>query len=231
MDGVTGPGGAQSAAALSQSLTGGKEMGREEFLKLLLAQLQHQDPLKPQDNTAFVAELAQFSNLEQTMGINERLDMLSLQQQGLANSQVTALVGKEATVKGSIVTLDGSGIGTQVSFSLASASADTSVNIQDQYGNVVRTLELGGRNKGLSTITWDGRDTAGNVMPAGPYAISVTAQSEAGGAVGVSQSTTGLVQGVSFDQGYPVLHLDNGVSVPVSDLLRINTATPTNTSP
>jgi flagellar basal-body rod modification protein FlgD len=141
------------------------------------------------------------------------------------------LVGKQATVKGSIVTLDGSGVGTQVSFSLASASANTSVNIQDQFGNVVRTLEVGGRNKGLSTITWDGRDTAGNVMPAGSYAISVTAQSEAGGAVGVSQSTTGLVQGVSFDQGYPVLHLDNGVSVPVSDLLRINTATPTNTSP
>jgi flagellar basal-body rod modification protein FlgD len=212
-------------------MTGGQEMGRDEFLKLLIAQLKNQDPLKPQDNTAFVAELAQFSNLEQAMGMNERLDLLAMQQQGLANSQVTSLVGTEATVKGSIVSLDGSGVGTQIAFSLSGASAATTVNIQDQNGQVVRTLELGGRRTGVNTLNWDGRDSTGNVLPRGPYAVSVVATNGVGAAVGVAQETSGRVDAVSFDQGYPVLHLDNGVSVPVSDLLRVKSAsTNTNTS-
>jgi flagellar basal-body rod modification protein FlgD len=82
---------------------------------------------------------------------------------------------------------------------------------------------MGARPQGLSTFMWDGRDAAGNVMPKGPYAISVVTTDANGGAVSVSQETTGVVSSVSFDQGYPVLQLDNGVSVPVSDLLRVKT--------
>lgn len=216
--------------SLAGAATGGKQMGRDEFLKLLIAQLQNQDPLEPQDNTAFVAELAQFSNLEQTMGINERLDLLALQQQGLANSQVTSLVGRQATVKGSIVSIDGSGIGAQVSFSLDAAATKTTVRILDQGGNVVRSLEMGDRDKGLVTLNWDGRDHAGNVMPKGAYVVSVVAENDVGGAVGVSQESTGVVESVSFDQGYPVLRLDNGVAVPVSDLLRVK-QTPATSNP
>jgi flagellar basal-body rod modification protein FlgD len=66
-----------AAGGFAQALGASKGMGREAFLKLLVAQLKNQDPLKPQDNSAFVAELAQFSSLEQTMGINDRLDLLS----------------------------------------------------------------------------------------------------------------------------------------------------------
>ncbi len=227
VDGVSGPGGSAAAASLSQALSGGQEMGRDEFLKLLIAQIKNQDPLEPQDNSTFVAELAQFSSLEQAMGMNERLDMLALQQQGLANSQVTSLVGRIATVKGSIVTLDGSGTGAQVAFSQAASSANTKVQIQDQNGNVIRTIDLGARPKGVSTIMWDGRDTAGNVMPKGPYAVSVVTADDNGSPVGVSQETSGVVVSVAFDQGYPVLQLDNGVSVPVSDLLRVKTANTT----
>ena len=123
-----------AASAFSQSLSaqaGGQAMGRDAFLKLLVAQLKHQDPLKPQDNTQFVAELAQFSSLEQTMGINERLDLLSAQSRGLQNAEVVSLVGKQATVKGSKLTMDGSGAGAAVSFTLPSESASTIVTIRD----------------------------------------------------------------------------------------------------
>src|ERR1700754_527009 len=84
---------------------GNGAMGQEAFLKLLVAQLQNQDPLNPQDNYEFVAQLAQFSSLEQTIGINDRLDQLALQSQGLQNTETIALVGKQVTVKGNIVTL------------------------------------------------------------------------------------------------------------------------------
>jgi flagellar basal-body rod modification protein FlgD len=103
------------------------------------------------------------------------------------------------------------------------------VTIRDQQGRTVRTLELGARGAGISRITWDGRDESGNIQPAGTYSVAVTA-TNADTPIVVSQETSGFVKAVSFDKGYPVLHLSTGVSVPVADLLRVdsppNTTTP-----
>ena len=216
---VTGPGTANPS--LTSALGGNPSLNRDAFLRLLVAQLKNQDPLKPQDNSAFVAELAQFSSLEQSMGINDRLDLLAAQNSGLANAQAVGLVGSVATVRGSMVTVDGTGTGTPVAFNQSSETASTVVTIRDQNGRVVRTLDLGAREKGLIRITWDGRDDAGNIQPAGTYVVSVAAENDVGGAVSVSQETSGKITQVSFDKGYPVLQLDNGLSVPVSDLLKV----------
>lgn len=215
-----------TGGALTQAMTGGKTMGRDEFLTLLVAQLKNQDPLKPQENSAFVAELAQFSSLEQAIGMNDRLDMLALQQRGLANSQVVSMVGQQATVKGAIVSLEGNGVGTQVAFELEGNTESTTITIANQAGQIVRTIEVGARPEGLTTITWDGRDNAGNVQPKGPYAVAVSTKGANGSPVGVTQQTTAVIDSVSFDQGYPVLHLENGVSVPVADLIRVQSPTP-----
>ncbi len=194
-----------------------KSMGQQEFLKLLVAQLKNQDPLKPQDNTEFVAQLAQFSNLEQTMGINSRLDNLTIQARGQSNAQVLGIVGQTATVKGSVVT------STQaVGFTLSGPTAKTTVNISDSSGRVVRSIELGAKNAGYVATSWDGRDMAGILQPQGSYNIQVTATNANGGAVAVDQHTSGTVKSISFDQGYPVLNLDNGAQAPVSDLLRVD---------
>ncbi len=218
---ISGVGDGIGTGALTGALGGDKGMGRDAFLKLLVAQLRNQDPLNPQDNHEFVAQLAQFSSLEQSMGMNDRLDALMLQTAGLANSQVVSLVGKTATVKGSIVSIDGTGVGAPVAFKQDAASASTVVTIRDQAGRAVRTLDLGGRAAGTTKITWDGRNDAGVVQPAGAYHVTVSAKTDADVPVSVSQETKGRVVAVSFDQGFPLLHLDNGVSVPVSDLLRV----------
>ena len=197
------------------------DLGREEFLTLLVAQLQNQDPLKPQDNAQFVAELAQFSNLEQTMGINERLDALSAQNQGIQNSQIVSMVGKDATVRGSMVTASGSGAPVPFSFTLEGNAHDVSVTFADLNGNAVRTVQIGEKDAGTVSQMWDGRTDDGLVAPAGTYTMTVNARTESGGNVASTQETTGTVQSVSFDQGYPVLQLSNGVSVPISDLLSV----------
>ena len=221
--------GSSAATTGGIGLTTGAEkaLDRDDFLKLLVAQLRNQDPLKPQDNTQFVAELAQFSSLEQTMGINDRLDLLMTQSRGLANTEVTGLVGKQATVRGSMVTTDGTGVGAPVSFTLSGDSEKTLVVVRDQNGREVRTVDLGAKSAGIVRFNWDGRDNAGIVQPAGAYRVSVEARSAADEPVLVAQETSGLVKGVSFEQGYPVLHLDTGVSVPVSDLLRVDAPTTT----
>jgi flagellar basal-body rod modification protein FlgD len=195
---------------------------RDDFLKLLVAQLKNQDPLKPQDSTEFVAQLAQFSNLEQTMGINSRLDTLTLQSRGQSNAQVLGMVGQTATVRGSIVTVDGNGTGTPVAFTLSGKSTTTTVNIQNQTGDVIRTIEIGPHAAGFTQVMWDGRDSAGNVQPKGSYLIAVKATDSQGGIVAVDQNTSAVVTAISFDTGYPVLHLANGATAPVSDLIRVD---------
>ncbi|HYQ14832.1 MAG TPA: flagellar hook assembly protein FlgD, partial [Polyangiaceae bacterium] len=184
---------ANNAADLSKALGNNPAMGRDAFLKLLVAQLKNQDPLKPQDNSAFVAELAQFSSLEQSMGVNDRLDQMMLQNQGMANADVVNMVGKNATVKGSLITTDGSGIGVPVAFTQDRVSDKTTVQIQDANGKIVRTLDLGSRPVGISKITWDGRSDDGIVQPAGTYAVSVKSSDADGGTVSVSQETTGTI--------------------------------------
>jgi flagellar basal-body rod modification protein FlgD len=211
-----------TAASATQGLTGAaKQMGKDDFLKLLTAQLRNQDPLKPQDNSAFVAELAQFSNLEQTVGINERLDALALQSQGLQNSNIVDMVGSTATVRGSTVTGTGTGTPVPVSFTLDGSASSVRVTISDLDGRAVRTFDIGKRSAGPVSTQWDGRNDAGVVQPGGAYAVKITAINDAGSPVSVQQETRGQIVSVSFDKGFPVLHLDSGVSVPIGDLLKV----------
>jgi flagellar basal-body rod modification protein FlgD len=154
--------------------------------------------------------------------------MLALQNRGLQNAEIVGLVGKEATVKGSMVSIDGSGVGANVGFTLSGEAASTTVTIRDSAGRTVRTLDLGARQPGTARIMWDGRSDAGVVQPAGTYVVEVDAETKDGTPVATTQQTTGLVTGVSFDKGYPVLHLDNGSFVPVSDLIRVDSPPPAN---
>ena len=217
--------------ALSKASEQDKSLDKTAFLKLLVAQMKNQDPLKPLENAEFVAQLAQFSNLEQVMGINSRLDQLSLQSQGMQNTQIAQMVGASVTVNGTQVTLDGSGKGAAIGFSLQSPSTSTTINILDGEGKVIRKIDVGGKGTGLSKHTWDGKSDSGVVMPPGSYKVTVEATAANGAKISVTQNVTGIVKSIAFDKGYPELQLDNGLAVPVSDLLRVNAPTTTTTTP
>src|SRR5258706_13840008 len=84
--------------ALSQ-LSNNQGLDKNAFLKLLVAQMKNQDPLKPMDNTEFVAQLAQFSNLEQVMVISQRLNTLTAQGQCLRNTEIPGPRGRTVPLK------------------------------------------------------------------------------------------------------------------------------------
>ncbi len=216
---------------LASALGNDQGLDKNAFLKLLVAQMKNQDPLKPMDNTEFVAQLAQFSNLEQVMGINTRLDTLTAQGQGLQNTQVAGLVGKTVSVNGSSVSIDGSGAAAPFGFTLAAPSAQTTVTITDSTGKVVRTMDNGSHAAGLVQGAWDGKNDAGTTQLAGTYSVTVAAKSSSGAPIPVTQNGTGVVQAVSFATGSPELLLDNGLTAPLSDLLDVQTSPTPTTAP
>ncbi len=213
------------AGSLADALGGDESLDKQAFLKLLVAQLQYQDPLEPQENSEFVAQLAQFTSLEQTVGINDRLDMLAIQSQGLANTEVVNLVGKAATVRGQIATLSETGEPVPLRFSLGGPAEKVNITVRDESGRVVRNLELGPHKVGLVTnAIWDGKNDAGVLQPAGRYTIGVSAEAAGEVPVSVTQEVTGIVQSVSYTRGFPELTLDNGLAVPVADLLKVESS-------
>lgn len=213
--------GSVGTGSLTQAMGGSNALGKEAFLKLLVEQIKNQDPLQPKDNAEFVAELAQFSNLEQTMGINERLDLLSIQSQGAANTQVAGFVGKLATVRGDVITRDASGQPSKFKFQLAQPAEKVTVNIVGPNGRTVRTLELGKSDFTSREAMWNGMSDEGVSQPPGRYTFTITARGPNDEVIAASGEATGVVQSVSFNKGYPELSLEGGIAVPVSDLIKV----------
>ncbi len=195
-------------------------LDKEAFLKLLVAQLQNQDPLSPMNGTEFVSQLAEFSNLEQAIAQSAQLELISLQLTGIASNEAIGLIGKEVTIRGDTIPFDGSQP-TGFSVDLDAEAAEVTVTIRDQHGNPVRTMNLGSQPAGPVAVPWDGTDDDGNTVSAGQYTAEVSARDKSGNPVNVSQDVSGIVVGVSFDKGYPEVELDTGATAPISDLISV----------
>ena len=113
-----------------------ESLGKDDFLKMLVAQLQNQDPLNPLDGTDFTAQLAQFSSLEQLDNMNSQLNVIGLYQSSLNNSQSVGLIGQQITANGNSVMVEGPA--TILSYDLSGNTDTVSVKIYDQEGSLVR---------------------------------------------------------------------------------------------
>ena len=204
----------------SADAIGSDKMGKNEFLKLLLAQLANQDPTSPTDNTAFVAQLAQFAGLEAAQGTNSRLDMLVMAQASSNQTAAVSFIGKSVDYRTDAMTLE-AGLSVTSQATLAAKADKVTVRILDGANRVVRTLSLGPQAAGALPVVWDGNDDGGTRQPPGAYHVDVTATGADGKAVDVSLRGTGVATGVLFDNGVPKLKI-NGTLVPMSAVMSIN---------
>jgi len=208
IDDTTSVRGGQSAAS-----TTGRVMGKEEFLKMLVAQLKNQNPLNPLDGTEFTAQLAQFSSLEQLQNVYAELKALSQRQASLNNSQLLGLIGREVTLKGNTFTASGAPV--DLSYNLAQNANRVWVQIYDEQGGLVDTVTSSNQEAGANAVTWqNARGLAGN------FTYEVTAVDPSGNAVSVFGTTRGVVTGVSYREDRPCLIVD-GKEIPVSDVLSV----------
>jgi flagellar basal-body rod modification protein FlgD len=200
-----------------------KNLGKEDFLKLLVTQLRFQDPLSPDDPKDFVAQLAQFSALEQQINANQNLEGMVSKVQSLQDalgmSRAVNLLGKTVTGLGNSLSLSGGQAGGGT-YQLPGEAQEVTVTIFDQAGGVVRTLALGRQAAGLRQFAWDGKDAEGKLLPDGSYSFQVTALDSQGKGLEVTNYFTGKVQevfqgrqGVWLKIDGREVHLDNIVSV------------------
>ncbi|RAO77214.1 flagellar hook assembly protein FlgD [Dyella jiangningensis] len=171
-----------------------KTMTQADFLKLMTAQLQAQDPTNPVDNSQFVSQMAQFSQLSTTQQLDTDLQTLSSNiNSALQTSQVLSssnLVNRQVMVPSSTMSFEGSSMKGAVNVTTAS---DVTVQVLDGNGNVVRTMPLGAQSAGLSQFTWDGKDDNGNTVAQGSYTLKATA-----GTASLDTYVAGTVTGVGY---------------------------------
>lgn len=201
-----------------------KELGKDEFLQLLIAQLSHQDPSEPMKNDAFVAQLAQFSTLEQMENMNnsltESLNWDYLLSQTISNTMATSLIGRTVRADSSQVYLESAGA-ADIAVNLDRATTELTVQIKDENGNVVRTISERGMDQGDHVINWDGTDDSGVQVASGMYSVSVSATDASGNTFTPSQFMEGKVEGVIYKDGYALLRI-NGQDVPLSSVNEVN---------
>lgn len=196
-----------------------KVMGKDDFLKLLVAQLEAQDPLNPMDATGFTAQLAEFSSLEQLQNINTSLTSIGSSQSVLTNSQAVSFIGKTITAVGDTFQIN-NGQSQDLQFSLAEDAAGLYIKIYDDQGNFVRQLEVGATSAGEQSVNWNGRDYLGGMSPDGEYSFEVSAIDENGNSISVTQFASGVVEGVNYKDGQAYLRCGNR-EIPMGNVIQV----------
>ena len=191
-------------------------------MQLLVTQLQNQDPLNPQSNEEFVAQLAQFSSLEQLVSLNSGVEALYLASASMNNATMTQLLGTEVVAWSDGFNYDGSGAAT-LNFDAESSASAATLTISDADGEVVWSGEIGALEEGEGSWTWDGTDADGNAVEAGLYTFDIDATSEGGDEVAVSGQIHGTVDGMSYEDGNPVPSVGD-VEFELGDILRVATS-------
>ena len=197
-----------------------KTLGQEDFIRLLVTQLQYQDPLKPMEHTEFVTQLSQFSSLDHLSGINSGIKNLADTQREMKNAQAVNLIGKNVKASGNTINMDEKRGATGIGYQLNDDAAEVVISIFNEDGKPVTSIEAGPQSAGFHTELWDGRDYSGNIMPAGGYNFSLSAKDVKGNEMKILSNVTGVVDGVTFEGDVPYLTV-NGMKIPVSDIEEI----------
>lgn len=193
--------------------------GTDSFLQLLVAQLQNQDPLDPQDSTEFISQLAQLNTVEQLNNVNNNLGVLQLYQNSLNNAMAVSYIGKMVQANGHAVEV-GTGGAAILEFSLSEAAADATIEIYDSTGRLVRSIEAGALGQGEHAIDWDGNDSNGVAVAPGVYTFKINAYDAGGNELDTGALVEGVVTGVEFKNGIPYLITAEHM-IPLASVIKI----------
>ncbi|MGJ7612081.1 MULTISPECIES: flagellar hook assembly protein FlgD [unclassified Variovorax] len=212
---------ATSAAAGSNSSVSNAD-SEQRFLKLLVTQLNNQDPLNPMQNAELTSQLAQMSTVTGIEKLNTTLSGLVNQTGSNQVLQAASLIGYNVLSPGDVLTTkkpeDGKDPASQAfAVELPGTAADVEIKILDASGNVVRTIDAGAMKEGVNAVTWDGKDDAGNAVAAGAYRFTVDATN---GSTAVKATALTFTQVAAVKQGTDgvTLELSSGNNIGLADV-------------
>jgi flagellar basal-body rod modification protein FlgD len=214
---TTGTGSSAGATAAPGTL------GGTDFLTLMLAQLQNQDPTSPVDSNTFLTQLAQLSEVQGITSLNTNFSALSGSLTSNQALQASSLLGHQALVNSSTATL-AAGATVSGAVNVPQNTSQVTLSITDSSGALVSQINLGAQPAGLANFSWNGIAGNGSPAPAGTYALTAQYAGATSGSTAATTLVNGTVESVSMGAGSTGLTLNvSGVgSVPFSSVQQIS---------
>jgi len=204
---TTGTGASSSTGATSGSSTD-PAAAQDRFLKLLVAQLNNQDPMNPMDNAQMTSQMAQINTVVGINSLNDTMEKMSSQFTAMQVLQGTSMIGRTVLAEGNTLGTPVEKIST-AAFDLSGTAADVKVNITTASGTVVDTVSMGALNAGRHYFAWDSSKYTGDVSS---LRFQVAAANGAAKVASTSLSPN-LVVATSTTDGALTLELENGESM------------------
>ncbi|MGM0774222.1 MAG: flagellar hook assembly protein FlgD [Pseudomonadota bacterium] len=200
---------------------GSEELGKNEFMELMIAQLKNQNPLEPQENGEFISQLAQFSSLEEMQGLSGSVDDVANQFRSTQALQASAMVGRSVLAPSSVGILGAEGE-VAGNVEVPASTSGLRISIENQAGERVRQIDMGSQQAGVTGFSWDGKDGNGNSLPPGPYKV-VAEASTPDGPEQLGTMLSANVDSVSLGKGGNItLNLAGMGSIALSEVEQIN---------
>lgn len=208
----------------------GKELGKDDFLKLLVTQLRYQDPLNPMENTEFISQLAQFRSLESSSNIESAIgkledafkgtvDAQKYSAQSMNNTAAISLIGKNVRLMQDTVKWEAKA-GATVPIQVHLGNNESAiVELLDIDGNVVKTMEASGKNKENSVnLSWEGDTDTGGIAKGGAYTIRIVGREKDSSLYAYVQD---VVEGVRFTEAGALVKID-GKELSIGNILDVS---------
>ncbi len=198
--------------------SGSKTLGQEDFLTLLVAQMENQDPLAPQEGAEFTSQLAQFSSLEQLTNLNGGMDALVNNFNNSEKLSSLSTIGKEVACKSDSVLYSGDPV--HLGYTLDGPAE--AVTVQLLHDNeLIATLDGTGLSKGNHYLDWDGKTNTGEAAPEGEYKIMVTTKLAENSETTASPLVKAKVTGIDFNSARQTTLLTSAGEIAYSSILGV----------
>ena len=199
-----------------------QQLNQEDFFAMLTEQLANQDPTKPVDNDQMVAQMTSFTMADGISQLNEKFESFASSMTSNQALQASSLIGQNVLVQGNVGYLPGEEQSLSGVVINEQTVQNMQINIQNEFGEVIKTIDVGTQAAGNIEFSWDGLDSNGNQMQSGEYIVTATGQADG---EGVQMSTAvnrhiGSVSLAGSNQGI-ILNLDGDVSISLDDVIQI----------
>lgn len=188
-----------TATSASTASTNSLNNDKEAFLKILLTQLENQNPLEPVDTTEFTSQLTAYSQLEQLITMNEKLDTLTSSLGGASSLSAFSYIGTEVDISTNASVLQDGEV--EWAYTIESDAEDVTLQVSDANGTVIASYDVGESDAGTYGFTATSEDLGSSVSEGAPLYLSVVAKDSSGANINTATKATVTISGVETSDG------------------------------